>query len=104
VTGKVGALHDNLGDPAFPRIAYRPGTNGRPTPVLRGAGTRVQTLAVAATRWGMEPSDIAREFGLPVSVVHEALAFFAAHRDEVESLIAADEIAETDASATPAPG
>ena len=56
---KVGALSQQLDDPAFPQIAYRRGAAGIPTPVLRGTGLRVQTIAVAHEHWGMSATEIA---------------------------------------------
>lgn len=94
VAEKVGALRVELADPAYPRVAYRRGPEGRPTPVVRGTAVRVQTLVVAATRWGLAPAEIAHEFDLPETAIREALAFYSAHVDEVEDLIAVDEAAE----------
>ncbi len=97
VAEKVGALRAEVGDAAFPGITYRPGADGRPTPVVRGRGTRVQTLAVAATHWSMAPAEISQEFDLTEKTVREALAFYTAHQEEVDALIAADEAAEANA-------
>ena len=44
VAEKVGALKQQLDDPAFPRVTYRRGASGQPVPVLRGTGIRVQTV------------------------------------------------------------
>ncbi len=82
---KVGALSQQLDDPAFPQIAYRRGAAGIPTPVLRGTGLRVQTIAVAHEQWGMSATEIAAEYDLPVAQVEAALTFFAAHRAEIET-------------------
>jgi hypothetical protein len=57
----------------------------------------VQTLAVAATRWGLAPGEIAGEFDLPEAMVREALAFYSAHVSELEALITEDEAAEAHA-------
>ena len=84
---KVGALSQQLDDPSFPQIAYRRGASGIPTPVLRGTGLRVQTIAVAHERWGMSAAEIAAEYDLPTAQVEAALAFFAAHRAEIETHI-----------------
>lgn len=88
VSEKVGALEQQLDDPAFPQITYRRGANSIPTPVLRGTGIRVQTIAVASTQWGMSVAEIATEYELSAKQVEEALAFFAAHRPEVEAYMA----------------
>ena len=84
---KVGALNQQLDDPAFPQIAYRRGAAGIPTPVLRGTGLRVQTIAVAHEQWGMSVAEIAAEYDLPKAHVEATLAFFAAHRAEIETHI-----------------
>lgn len=94
VAEKVGALSRRLDDPVFPHITYRRGAGGSPVPVLRGTGIRVQTIAIAATRWGMLPQQLATEYGVSVAAITESLAFAAAHRDELERVIAAEEAAE----------
>jgi uncharacterized protein (DUF433 family) len=88
VSEKVGSLEQQLDDPAFPQITYRRGASGIPVAVLRGTGIRVQTIAVASAYWEMSPEAIAEEYELSPKQVDEALAFFAAHRAEVEAHIA----------------
>lgn len=88
---KVGALIQQLDDPAFPHVTYRRGAAGIPTPVLRGTGIRVQTIAIAHKQWGMSAADIAAEYELPAAQIEAALAFFAAHRAEIETHIAREE-------------
>ncbi len=85
---KVGALSGQLDDPAFPQITYRRGAAGIPTPVLRGSGVRVQSVVVAREQWALPPEEIAAEYGLTVRQVEEALAFAAAHRAEIDRLLA----------------
>jgi uncharacterized protein (DUF433 family) len=82
---KVGALSQQLDDPAFPQITYRRGASGAPTPVLRGTGLRVQTIVVAHEQWGMTAAEIAEEYGLTQRQIEEALAFYAAHREEIDA-------------------
>ena len=94
VSEKVGSLRQLLDDPAFPHITYRRGASGRPEPVLRGSGLRVQTVAVAAVQWAMPPARIAEEFGQTEPAVREALAFYQSHRDEIEASVAAEQAAE----------
>lgn len=84
---KVGALSQQLDDPAFPQITYRRGAAGIPTPVLRGTGLRVQTIAVAHEQWGMSAAEIAAEYDLSHAQVEAALGFLAAHRAEIETHI-----------------
>jgi uncharacterized protein (DUF433 family) len=90
VAEKVGALRQDLNDPDFPQITYRRGPAGVPTPVLRGTGIRVRTVVVAARQWGLSPEQIAAEYDLTVSQVEEALAFYEAHRTEVDAAMEAE--------------
>jgi len=92
VAEKVGELRQNLDDPAFPQITYRRGAAGAPSPVLRGTGIRVQTVVVAHEHWQMTPAQIAVEYGLTAAQVEEALAFYAAHRAEIEAALKAEEL------------
>lgn len=82
---KVGALNQQLDDPRFPQITYRRGAAGVPTPVLRGTGLRVQTVAVAREQWGMTAAELAAEYELSPGQIEEALAFYAAHRAEIDT-------------------
>ncbi len=88
---KVGALNQQLDDPAFPHVTYRRGAEGIPTPTLRGTGIRVQAIAVAHEQWSMSSADIAAEYELSAAQVEAALAFFAAHRAEIEAHMAREE-------------
>lgn len=94
VAEKVGDLHSQISDPAFPRITYRRGASGQPRPVLRGSNLRVQTIVIAATRWGLSPAQIAEEYGVSKSQAEEALLFYQAHRAEIDAAIAAEEALE----------
>jgi uncharacterized protein (DUF433 family) len=91
VAEKVGELRQRLDDPEFPGITYRRGASRQPTPVVRGTGIRVQTLVVAARDWEMTPAQVATEYELAEAQVKECLAFYAAHRQELDALIDADE-------------
>jgi uncharacterized protein (DUF433 family) len=88
---KVGALAQRLDDPAYPHVTYRRGAAGVPTPVVRGSGVRVQSLAIAARRWGLTPQQLAGEYGLTMAQIDGALAFAAAHEREIELALAAEE-------------
>ena len=90
VSEKVGELRQQLDDPAFPHVTYRRGASGQPTPVVRGAGIRVQTLAVAAQKWGWGPEQLSEEYGVGEPQVREALAFYETHQEELEAVIAAE--------------
>ena len=105
VSEKVGALKQALDDPNFPGITYRRGASGIPTPVMRGTGIRVQTMVGAVRSWGMSPAEIANQYDLPESRVREALAFYEAHRIEIDAAIASEAALEPeDAKSAPAPG
>lgn len=88
---KVGALNQQLDDPDFPQITYRRGASGTPTAVLRGTGIRVQAVVVASRQWGLTTAEIAEEYGLPAGQIEEALAFYAAHRVEVDTQMASED-------------
>jgi uncharacterized protein (DUF433 family) len=80
----------HLTDNDFPQITYRRGASGVPVAVLRGTGIRVQTIAVAAETWQWTPEEISHESDLTLPQVKEALAFYKAHRREVETYIEAE--------------
>lgn len=90
VAEKVGALSGGMDDPDFPGITYRRGASRQPTPVLRGTGLRVQTIAID-TEFGMTSGQIADEYDIPETQVREALAFYEAHRAEIDAAIEAEE-------------
>lgn len=87
VAEKVGGLRQGLDDPRFPHVTYRRGASGWPVPVLRGTGIRVQTIAGAARTWNMGTAEIAEDYGLTEEQVAGALAFYEAHRGEIEALM-----------------
>jgi len=90
VAEKVGALTQGVDDPDFPGITYRSGASRQPTPVLRGTGIRVQTIAID-TEFGMSPGQIADEYDIPETQVKEALAFYKVHQAEIDAAIEAEE-------------
>jgi uncharacterized protein (DUF433 family) len=94
VAEKVGGLKQAVDDPRFPLVAYRRGAAGWPEPVLRGTGIRVQTLVVAHQIWSMDPSEIAADYDLTVEQVTDALAFYDAHRGEIEAALADEQASE----------
>jgi uncharacterized protein (DUF433 family) len=91
VSEKVGSLKQQLDDPTYPQITYRRGAAGSPEPVLRGSGLRVQTIVAASQQWALQPARIAEEYGQPESAIREALAFYGAHRAEIDASLAAEE-------------
>lgn len=90
VAEKVGALRQRLNDPNFPHISYRRGAAGIPTPVIRGTGIRVQTVVIASRHWALSPARIAEEYALTEAQVKETLAFYVAHRAEIDQAITAE--------------
>ena len=86
-------LHQS-GDRAFPQITYVRGASRKLTPVLRGSRLRVQTLVIAADKWGLSPKEIANEYDLSEAQVNEALAFYEAHSKEIDASIATEQIIE----------
>jgi uncharacterized protein (DUF433 family) len=93
VSEKVASLRQALDDPNFPGITYRRGASGWVTPVIRGTGIRVQTIVVD-TKMGTNPEQIAAEYELDVKQIHEAQAFYAAHRPEMVANIRTEREAE----------
>jgi len=91
VSEKVGALNQQLDDPAFTHITYRRSPTGQPVPVVRGTNIRVQTLVVAGIYWKMTAAQIADEYDLSETQVNNALAFYRAHRQEIDASIVAEE-------------
>jgi len=94
VAEKVGECKQQLDAPAFPQIAYRLSAGGRPVPMVRGTGIRVQALVVAAHDWRMSPAEIAAEYGISEAQVTEALAFYQLHAQEIEAALAAEQALE----------
>jgi uncharacterized protein (DUF433 family) len=70
------------------------GASGQLVPVLRGTRLRVQTVVIAAQKWGLSPNQIATEYDLSEAQVNEVLAFYAAHSQEIDASIAAEQIIE----------
>jgi uncharacterized protein (DUF433 family) len=94
VAEKVAVLKEQLNEQTFPNIIYRRGVSGQLLPILRGTNLRVQTVVVAARQWGLSPNEIAAEYSLSEAQVNEALAFYAAHRSEIDAAIAAEQALE----------
>ena len=87
----IRELEQGLDDPRFPGITYRRGAAGFYEPVIRGTGLHVRTLVVAHHVWNLSVSDIADGHDLAEEPVLEALAFFEAHRSEIEAAIAEEQ-------------
>ena len=86
VSEKVAALRQALDDPDYPGITYRRGASGWVSPVIRGTGIRVQTIAVHLSM-GMTPEQIAEDYDLDMSIIREAQAFYTTHRPEIDASI-----------------
>lgn len=95
VAEKLGELKQALDDPRFLHITYRRGASGWPFAALRGSGIRVETIVVAARNWGLSPAQIAEDYELTLAQVQEALAFYAAHRGEIEASLAEERQTES---------
>lgn len=87
VAEKVTSMRNELDDPKFPLIAYYRGASGFPTPVLRGTRIRVQTVAAAVKQFKEKPETFAENYGVEVKQVREALAFYDAHKTEIDANI-----------------
>jgi len=60
-------------------------------------------LVVATQTWGLTPAQVAAEYALTLMQIQEALAFYAAHRDEIDAGLAAEEALEASAHGPTAP-
>lgn len=75
----------------FPHVSCRRGAAGVSVPVVRGTGIRVQTLVMAARQWGCSIAALVEEYSLTEAQVRDALAFYEAHRRDVDQLLAEEE-------------
>lgn len=62
--------------------------------MLRGTRVRVQTIVVAVRQWELSTEQVAAEYDLTQSEVEEALAFYEAHRAEVDAAMEAEQTLE----------
>jgi len=79
-----------LDNPNFPNITYRKGSSGWVSPVIRGTGIRVQTIAKHLST-GMKPEQIATEYDLDFHKIKEAQAFYNANKKEIDHAIQSEE-------------
>jgi uncharacterized protein (DUF433 family) len=79
-----------MDNPESPRISYRLGVSGHNTPVLRGTGIRVQTIVTCHQDWRMTVDQIAEDYDIGAAQVRDALAFYEAHRAEIDADIEAE--------------
>ncbi len=94
VAEKVATLNQRNDDRTFPEITYVRGASGELIPVLRATRLRVQTVVIAAQKWGFSSNQIATEYDLSEAKVNDVLAFYAAHHQEIDASIAAERIIE----------
>lgn len=95
VAEKVNSLSHQVNDPLFPDITYHRGASGQSVPILGGTNLRVQTIIVALQQWGLSLAQVADEYDLSEVQVNSALAFYNAHRSEIDNAITAEQALET---------
>jgi uncharacterized protein (DUF433 family) len=91
VSEKIGNLDSQLDDPRFPHVVYRRSVSGQPVAKIRGTNIRVQTIVIAHRDWGLSVSQIAENYDLAESQIEDVIAFYQAHRQEIDAAIAAEE-------------
>jgi uncharacterized protein (DUF433 family) len=94
IAEKVNSLKGQRNDPTFAHVTYRNSASGQLIPILHGTNLRVQTIVIAAQQWGLSSNQIAAEYDLNAEQIDEALAFYHAHRKEIERAIAAEQAIE----------
>jgi uncharacterized protein (DUF433 family) len=91
VSEKIGNLDSQLDDPRFPHVVYRQSVSGQPVAKIRGTNIRVQTIVIANRDWGLSVPQIAENYDLAESQIEDVIAFYQAHRQEIDAAIAAEE-------------
>jgi uncharacterized protein (DUF433 family) len=56
-------------------------------PTIRGTRVPVRSIALARDEDGLDPAEIAKEFNVDIVAVEAALAYYEAHRPEIERII-----------------
>jgi uncharacterized protein (DUF433 family) len=56
-------------------------------PVIRGTRVPVRSIVLARDEDGLAPDEIAKEFNIDIAAVEAALAFYEAHRREIQRII-----------------
>jgi uncharacterized protein (DUF433 family) len=67
-------------------IVRTPGVQGG-EPVIRGTRVPVRSIALARDEDGLTPSAIAEEFCVDLAAVEAALAYYDAHKAEIDRII-----------------
>jgi Na+-transporting NADH:ubiquinone oxidoreductase subunit NqrA len=75
VAEKVATLKQRNDDRTFPEITYVRAASGEIVRVWRGTRLRVQTVVVAAQKWGFSPNQIPTEYDLSEAQVNDVFAF-----------------------------
>lgn len=94
VTSLVATLlNEGINTRRFPGVIYRDGPTGRRAGLVAGPDIWeiVRTVTAAKGRGSKRLQAIADETGLPPSQIRLAVDFYAAHPDEIDARIAADE-------------
>ena len=91
VSEKIGNLDSQLDDPRFPHVVYRRSVSGQPVAKIRGTNIRVQTIIIANRDWGLSVSQLADNYDLAERQIEDVIAFYQAHRQEIDAAIAAEE-------------
>ncbi|MFP5271122.1 DUF433 domain-containing protein [Coleofasciculus sp.] len=94
IAEKVNSLKGQLNEPTFAHVTYRNSASGQLIPILRGTNLRIQTIVIAAQQWGLSSNQIAAEYDLNAEQIDEALAFYHAHREEIDHAIVAEQAIE----------
>jgi uncharacterized protein (DUF433 family) len=71
-------------------IEVTPGVCGG-KPYIAGHHITVQDIAIWHERMGLDPDEIATEYGLELGEVYAALAYYHDHRAEIDAFIRAEE-------------
>ena len=61
-------------------------------PCIKGTGLKVTDIAAQQKYWGQSPAEIARHFDIKVSQVEDALNYYAAHTDYIDTDLELDSI------------
>ena len=94
IAEKVNYLNAQRNDPTSTHVTYRNSVSGQLIPILCGTNLRVQTVVIAAQQWGLSSNQIAAEYDLNAEQIDAALAFYHAHREEIDHAIAAEQAIE----------
>ena len=74
-----------------PGIATHPLIRGG-RPCIKGTGLKVTDIVVQQKYWGQSPTEIAKHFDINVSQVEDALNYYAAHTDYIDTDIELDNL------------